>query len=275
VARKLVADFAIPSGEVRNRAAIGETVTALPAGLLGRIDYHHFLDVLMHSGALYSVSEEALLQGANFVAVGTAATGYEILQFRTAELVGPSTYRLKGLLRAQAGSQQEMLLTRDPGASLVVLNAAVIQPKLTEAEALRPSTWRIGPRLHDILSGTYQEFELGPILKPLRPLAPVQPRAHKIAGGVALSWIRQTRVDGDGWETDDVPLAEASESYRLEILDGAAVKRTIALPTPTYTYTDAQMTTDFGAPQSAISIRVLQISAAVGAGTALERTLYV
>ena len=70
-----------------------------------------------------------------------------------------------------------------------------------------------------------------------------------------------------------MPLGETSESYDLDILDGATVKRHQNLNTQSYFYSDAAMTTDFGAAQSTLSIRVAQISTAYGPGTATERTL--
>jgi hypothetical protein len=64
---------------------------------------------------------------------------------------------------------------------------------------------------------------------------------------VTLSWIRRTRVGGeliDG--TGEVPLAEDSEQYDLEIRFGNAVVRVVnGLTSPTYVYTPADQATDF------------------------------
>ena len=38
-----------------------------------------------------------------------------------------------------------------------------------------------------------------------------------------LSWIRRTRRDGDGWGAE-VPLGEDSETYALDVIDGALSK---------------------------------------------------
>lgn len=67
----------------------------------------------------------------------------------------------------------------------------------------------------------------------------------------------------------DVPLSEESERYEVEIMSGATLKRTITgLTSPTTVYTAAQQVTDFGSAQSSISVRVYQLSAAVGRGYA-------
>ena len=63
----------------------------------------------MKYGALASVSESEVLAGANIAAIGDEAAGYEIIQFAAAELIAENTYRVKTLLRGQAGSGPEML----------------------------------------------------------------------------------------------------------------------------------------------------------------------
>jgi hypothetical protein len=51
------------------------------------------------------------------------------------------------------------------------------------------------------------------------------------------------------------------------------VVRTVAAASPTVTYTAAQQTADFGSVQSAIAVRVYQLSATVGRGAPLEKTI--
>mgnify|MGYP000322962677 CR=1 FL=1 len=85
-----------------------------------------------------------------------------------------------------------------------------------------------------------------------------------------------TRAAVNSWLNSPlyVPLGEDSEEYELEVYDGAGyatVLRTLTgLATPEATYTAAQQTTDFGAPQSTVYVRVYQISAAIGRGHHLQ-----
>jgi hypothetical protein len=62
-------------------------------------------------------------------------------------------------------------------------------------------------------------------------------------------------------------LAEASERYEIDIVNGAAVVRTLTATLTTATYTAALQTADFGSPQQAISVRIYQVSAVWGRGT--------
>jgi hypothetical protein len=258
---------------VTAQATMGATLTALPAGLAGRIDYTSALDVRLDYGALASISKDELLSGGNVLAIGTAATGYEVVQFLSATLIAADTYRLRGLLRGQAGSQQEMLGSRSPAARVVLLNGAVVPVGGTLADNSLTAIWKIGPAGLDAASPSYATINTAPALKALRPLAPAQAKLKRVGTGLQLTWIRQTREDGDSWELAEVPLGETSESYRLDILSGATIKRTVTLAASTYIYLNADMITDFGAVQSSLSFRVSQLSAATGAGTPLERTL--
>ena len=69
-------------------------------------------------------------------------------------------------------------------------------------------------------------------------------------------------------------LGEETDGYEVDILNSAAI-RAPRLPatTPAATYTTAQQTADFGAPQSAIDVRVYHFSAVHGRGTPREATL--
>ena len=108
----------------------------------------------------------------------------------------------------------------------------------------------------------------------LKPLSPVHVTAAREAGGVRVSWIRRTRIDGDGWN-GEVPLGEDSESYRLDILSGASVVRSITCAAPSALYAAADELADFGAPQASLHVRVAQLSATVGAGFSADIVLNV
>ena len=258
---------------VPSQATMGTTLTALPASGVARIDYHATLDVRADYGALASISKDELLGGGNVAVIGSPATNYELFQFLNATLIAADTYRLSGLLRGQGGSLQEMQANAPIGSRVILLNSAVLPVGGTISENALSATWKIGPASLDAASPSYSAITTTAALKALRPLAPVQPKLKRVATGLQLTWIRQTRVDGDSWELPEVPLGESAESYKLDILSGAIVKRTATLAVPAYTYLDTDMVTDFGAVQSALTFRIAQISAAFGAGTTLERTL--
>ncbi len=257
------------------RATMGTTLNALHIGLSYRLDFNHTLEVELAYGALASISAARLLDGENIALIGTPASGFEIFQFKSAELFGPMRYRLRGLLRGLAGSAEEMLVNRTAGQQFILFNKAVVQPVLANAQQGLSQTWRIGPSTRDVADGAYNEATFDPELLPLRPLPPTQLRIKRDSAGVVISWIRQTRIDGDSWELNDVPLAETNESYELNIMDGATTRRTISLAQQNYLYSTADMITDFGAVPSTFDIRVAQVSQAFGPGTFAQRIINV
>jgi hypothetical protein len=102
-------------------------------------------------------------------------------------------------------------------------------------------------------------------------------RAAREPGDLVIRWTRRSRaLAADSWNVPEVPLAEESEAYEVEILDGAAVKRTLATPTTSVTYTAAQQTADWGAllgPGDTLDLRIFQLSALVGRGAGQINTL--
>ncbi len=222
-----------------------------------------------------SVTEEALLNGANYAAIENEDGEWELIQFQTATLVAPATYDLSVLLRGQGGTERAM---RDPvaaGARFILINSAVTPVNLRPDEVGLALNYKFGPASESLDEPSYgaeaHAFQgLG-----LRPLAPVhlQGKRNPANGDWTFVWTRRTRIGGDSWAGLEVPLAEELELYQLDILasPGGAVKRTVETTSPTYLYTAAMQTADFGATQWNVSIRVAQISPSYGPGVASEQ----
>ena len=245
----------------------GITLSKLAIAPESRIDHAHSLTVELDRGALGSVTELQLLAGANLVALETAPGVWELIQFATATLIGPATYRLSGLLRGQRGSDDALAASVAPGARLVLLDASVVPVTLARDDVAIAYTWKIGPATRDLGDPSYRMDVHAFRGRGLQPLSPVHIRATRnTAGDLALSWIRRTRSGGDSWDTLEVSLGEDVERYEVDILDGVSVKRTLESLTSNVVYAAAEQTTDFGAPQSSITLRVVQINPSVGRG---------
>lgn len=225
------------------------------------------------------VSEAAVLNGANRLAIENAAGEWEILQFVNADLIAPREYRLSKLLRGRAGTEYAM---RDPvaaGARVVILRDGNQTPTAAPlADLFQSVTYRVGPGSVDVADFRFQEITVPIAAAGLRPFSPahVGPiMGGRIGGDWRLSWVRRTRFAGDSWEPESVPLNEEAERYDLEILDGGAIVRTVSgLSAPAFTYTAAMQAADFGAVQDQITFRVYQVSAIYGRGSAGQGTAY-
>ena len=190
-----------------------------------------------------------------------------MLQFQSAVLTAPATYELSAFLRGQAGTEAAMRTPLAAGARFVLLDAAPTLVDMSQDEIGLAYIWRCGPANRDIGHASYLETTHAFRGEGLKPLSPAHVRGLRSAGDLAISWVRRTRIGGDNWDAAEVPLGEEAERYEVDILDGATVKRTLAAATPAVTYTAAQQTADFGAPQSSLSLRVFQLSAVFGRGT--------
>jgi hypothetical protein len=254
--------------------AIGETLDPLPAGPTARWDRGNSVRVKLYGGALASISDARVLEGGNAAAVQNPAGIWEILQFANAELVDGRTYLLSRLLRGQAGSEAAMANPLPVGAPFVVLGAHMIAIAQGLDALARPMQLRIvaSERNHDDPMAVALTVTPGDTA--LLPLSPVHVAAVRAGDGVHISWIRRTRIDGDGWGVE-VPLGEESEAYVLNILSGGSVVRSIACATSQALYANADELADFGTMQTSLHVRVAQISSTVGAGREADVTLAV
>lgn len=259
---------------IERRATKGRLLESLSDGPRDCFDRGNSLTVKLDYGALQSVSDEALLQGANLAAVGSTANGWEILQFGRADLVSPNTYALSFLLRGQMGSDPEMLPLRAAGSRFVLLNPGVVQPVLSADQGGLEIRWQAAPRKQISTLNTRIITHDGQRLG-LRPLSPCQLRMARDAGGFSFSWIRRTRLDGDSWEAEDVPLNEEREAYIVDILDGATVKRSTTATSAQFNYSNAAFLADFPSTPAQFSLRIQQLSATYGRGAPLLRIINV
>lgn len=254
-------------------ARIGQTNAAFGPGPLWRWDYAATLDVTLSEGALASASPESVMAGGNALALVAPDGAIEIVLFREALLVGQNRYRLSGLMRGLGGSEQAAVRILGSGALVIVLDETLADPGLGAEAIGQARSFVVLPAGRDLGDGTQVNLSSSLTGVALRPLAPVHARARREGGGVRISFLRRTRIGGDNWEAYEVPLGEAREAYRLEILDGPAIKRTLDLDAPGYLYPSAEELADFGSSRASLSLRICQISDDTGPGFALEANI--
>jgi len=267
----------VPRQAMARPATMGELLAPLASGPIARWDRANTLDVQLWGGALASEPRLAVLNGANAAAVGSEATGYEVIQFQSATLIGAGMWRLDGLLRGQAGTGDIAEAGHAAGERFVLLDAAVTPLSLSEAESGLGLTVRCGPAGAVYDPDVFTDVTLGPSRRGLKCLAPAHLAAVRDAGSgdVTFTWIRQTRIGGDAWEPVEVPLGEASEVYQVDIFDGPDVVRTLAVTSPSAVYAAAEQTADFGGLPSTIAVAISQVSPTEGLGVAATGLLNV
>jgi hypothetical protein len=193
---------------------------------------------------------------------------WEVLGFTDATEFAAGRFRLTGLLRGLGGTEDAVVAGAAAGADVVLLDAAVKPLPLATAERGATQNWILEPMgLVTEISGPHG-FAGG--LRAETPLSPVHLKAARSgAGDVALSWIRRGRTDSDSWSEGDIPLDEELERYRVEILDGAIVRRSVEVMVPQLTYAAGDEIADFGATQASLKLRIRQLGR-LAAGLPLE-----
>lgn len=258
-------------------ATIGYATTQLGSADCRVWDKANTFTVRLYAGeTLSSTTELAVLNGANAFALGNPSTGWEICQFKTATLNGDGTYTLSELLRGRKGTDW-MAGLHQAGDVFVLLESAAIQ-------------WLSAVATDINATKLFKAVGNGQALESVSSDSLVYKGERSrclsgclLGGGrdgsshIQFFWTRRTRVGGDWLDYSDAPVGETSEAYEAEVYDGAGyttVKRTFTgLTTPYVVYSASQQTTDFGAPQSTIYVRVYQISATTGRGRVLQGSI--
>lgn len=257
-----------PVGSVENTAVNGTSENALGPWAGGNLpDEANTLTVNVITGTLSTVTFDALLLGENAAMIGS-----EIIQFRTATLVAANQYRLSGLLRGRLGTEAA-IGTHVANERFIVLGIKGTLRLNEGASAINVQRYYKAVSFNSARrrSGSYAVTNTAVGLKPYAPVHLFGNRQTN--NDWSLRWTRRTRVDGTWRANVDTALGEATESYEIDIMNGATVKRTLTSTTPTVTYTSAQQVTDFGSYQTSINFKVFQISAVVGRGFPATRTL--
>ena len=248
------------------RATMGTTRREMRRACPGLFDHGEKLEVGLISGQLESVDQDALLSGANLAAIGDGTSdNWEVFQFGTAELIAPRTYLLGKRLRGQAGSDALIPDVWPSGSRFVLLNSVPLQIELSRNLRTVVQNYRIGPAQRPVDDPSYRQLQRAFAGNGLRPYAPAHLRAVQGGGGAyALTWVRRTRIDGDGWEALDVPLGEDAEGYVVRIVKDDTVMRERAVALPAYTYGVAEQAAD--GVVTPFVVEVAQVSSTYGVG---------
>lgn len=256
--------------DTTDAAVFGETTTALGDWTGGNVfDTTNSVTVSIN-GEASSYTRAAMLAD---LSLGVWLIGSEVIRARTATLVSAGVYRLSNLIRGFRGTEWAMG-THVVGERAVLINSAL------RRVATQQSHIGLERQIKAITAGLAQTTATAEAFTDtgiaLKPFAPVNLKgAWDVGtGDLALTWRRRTRLShrflAPGIEP---PLGEASELYDVEIWDTGftTLKHTFSsVTTPSQTYTAAQQTTDFGAPQSSVGVRVYQRSEAVSRGYKLQ-----
>jgi len=247
---------------------IGSAVNALAAGRTDIMDTSSTLVAHLPNTALTSVTELQMWNGANHFAIG-AHGRWEIVAARTLTENADGSFTLSNLMRGRFGTEWATS-THQAGDAIIHLDPAFLEFVGLPVSALGiQKNYRAVSKGDLISSATDIPFTWAG--ENLKPLAPIYVKGSKSTGGDwSIAWTRRTRTPVEPFAGVAAPLAESSESYDVEIYSDATygtLKRTLSgLTAASATYTSAQQTTDFGAVQKFLYVKVYQVSSVLGRG---------
>jgi hypothetical protein len=258
----------VHSATVTSASTMGALAEPLGSGPSGRTDNGSQITVSLYAGDLSSSTRVQLLNGASIATLRADNGVWEVIQIANAEEIAPSVWRLSGLLRGQFGTEDATAAGAGVGAPFVLLNSAVAKSGLLPELAGLPLNWKVGPSAHSLADPVFVGMNAAGGVRARLPLSPVHMRlVAEDDQGARLSRIRRSRVDADSWLSEDVPLGEEFERYRIEIGPvGGPPARTVVVDTSEWLYPADEMAADFPARPVAVAISVCQISATAGAG---------
>jgi hypothetical protein len=244
---------------ISNASVMGGVESALPAFDSNVFDNVNALIVhLKPGGQLFTASHESIINGAN-----AALVGNEVIQFKTAVQVGTNSYLIGGLLRGRRGTSTQGHVAGERFVLLSEQTLLRINMDISEVGT---------ERLYKAIT-IGKTFESASTIKftnaanSLECYSPVKLFGGRdSAGNLKISWFRRTRINGAWRDFVDVSIGEDSESYSVEIYDNGTLMRTINSTSTNVTYSAADQITDFGSPQSSVSVIVYQNSSINGPG---------
>ncbi len=250
--------------DIISPAVIGTAQNALASGTCHVVDETNALTVsLLGSGELQSVTELAMLNGAN-----AAVLGSEIIQFQTATLIEPGKYTLSNLLRGRLGTEWAVG-THAISERFVLLDGNMVSQPVASSLIGLSRSYKPVSFGNTLAAAVAEDFTYSGVA--LKPYAPVHVTGVRDgSGNLSISWVRRTRLGGHWQDNIDAPLSEAIEVYEVDIMNAGNVMRTISVSTASASYSAASQTTDFGSPQASLTVRVYQLSALVGRGYRAE-----
>lgn len=222
------------------RAVTGVTTTLLGTWTGGDVfDERNSVTVNVGEGQLASVTRDVLLSTNN----NALLVGREIVQFRSALLIGAGVYTVSGLLRGRRGTEWAVA-AHAIGERVVLLQTTTLK-RIAEsaADIGTPVYWKavtIGKTLAGTQSQAFTDTGVA-----LKPFAPVDLRKAGDDSSIIVTWKRRSRLATrfTGSAGINVPLGEASESYTVELRNASNVLvSTEPVVLPQWTGTSATIT---------------------------------
>ncbi len=198
-----------------SRSKIGSLLEplAVSSGMMLEEGAEAVVELVAEDLELPNTTIEGLANGDNRVLVGG-----EVLQYLTAEAIGPAIWRLKGLLRRRGATEDQALLGHNPGTSVVLLDNSLLNLSASAVSVFPTTAWAaigIGDNQPSVAALSNEGLSI-------RPAAVVHPCViRSTTGDLAFTWTRRARGQWLWSDSLEVPLVEQNEAYLIGYGDEA------------------------------------------------------
>lgn len=224
----------VPIGVLGSRRAfMGTLIDDLPASrsLVFEPGAHLILDAAADDLALEATDIAGLAAGSNRLLVGS-----EVLQFADAQELDEGVWRIAGLLRGRAGTEEYAAEGHAAGTPVTFLDDRLTP--LDPAQVPGTTTGRIAAIGLGDSSPVYATLQNAGLTQ--RPLVLVHPRKTVDASGTwRLCWTRRGRGQWGWKDLVDTPLVEERESYLVGFGSAASPLMTWTMEAPQIDFTPA------------------------------------
>lgn len=236
-------------------------------------DESTYVDVVMTKGTFDTRTDDAVVAGANTIAVG-ADGRWEILQFANATPMSDSSgawLRLSRLLRGRRGTEWAVGTGLAGDRVVGVTMGNFYRITLQNNEIGTPLTYKAITNGAAFTTGIDQSFTDNAVA--LKPFSPYFGSGSYVGSDFVFTWLRRDRLGTTFTPGSETILSDTPESYSMDIYNGASIVQTLTSSTPTATYLDADITSDFGSHPSSFHVKIYQISPIVGRGYVYDTTI--
>lgn len=240
-----------------NGSPFGRCLNRLRTADYGYVDRANELTVALDFGTLASTNFESIFTGSNLAFVGNNDRGWEVIAYQNAVLQ-PTTgvYVLSVLRRGLFGTEQQInrhtpidffvpaqgsrrfLLAQD---DLGLTGYFKAVSKGQSVDAVTPFT---------VVYSGRDVIPYAPVVRAIRDV---------VSGDWAISWHRRDRKASRRITWTTVTASDPNQ-YRLQVRSGATtiVRTEVISGATNYIYSAANQTTDFGSPQTTLSLAISQ-----------------
>ena len=229
-------------------AVFGTAVNVIGANKGAVIDKSAELIVDLIRGELESVTELAMLNGANHFAYGVNGR-YEIMAAQNCVLQADGTYKVYGLIRGRLGTEQ-YTGAHAAGDNVVLLTASNIRFLNSSSNLIGQERLFKGINAGATLDSSIASSFLYQGVN-LECLSPVYAKGYRdlVTNNWILTFMRRTRIGYEWRDLVDASLGESVESYEIDIYSDdtyTQIKRTLSSNSENFVYTHANLIEDFG-----------------------------